>query len=173
MLSALPSLFLLLFYRTTPESPRYLCLKGRTADAVNILQKIAKMNGTKLPPGNIVTDHQIELHKVSDPSEDTRLLPPKKTEDEPSKEIDSNLGGISSLSMLLSPKMARSTILLWIVFFGNAFSYYGLVLLTSELNNRRSKCMPHSLQSEKSHDVSYKDVFIASFAGINYFIYLF
>ncbi|KAF7814617.1 organic cation/carnitine transporter 7 [Senna tora] len=165
-LSSLPALFLLVFYRMTPESPRYLCLQGRTADAVNILEKIAKMNGTKLPPGVIVSDHQIELHGLSCASEDTHLLSPRKNEGEPSTGMDTNFGGISSVLMLLSSKLARSTLLLWVVFFGNAFSYYGLVLLTSELNNRRSKCMPYGLQSEKSHDVNYRDVFIASFAEV-------
>lgn len=164
-LSSLPTSFLLLFYKVTPESPRYLCLKGRTTDAMNVLEKIARVNGTKLPSGILVSDHQIELHKIDNLSEDTRLLSPRKNDVESPKGMVSNLGGISSLLMLLSPKLARSTLLLWAVFFGNAFSYYGLVLLTSELHGH-SKCIPHKLQTEKSQDVRYKGVFIASFAGI-------
>ncbi|CAI8601502.1 unnamed protein product [Vicia faba] len=50
-LSSLPTSFLLLFYKITPESPRYLCLKGRTAEAVHVLETIATLNGTKLPSG--------------------------------------------------------------------------------------------------------------------------
>lgn len=163
-LSSLPTSFLLLFYKLTPESPRYLCLKGRTTDAINVLEKIARVNGRNLPSGILVSDHQIELQKIDNPSEDTRLLSAGKNEVEP-KGMISNIGGISSLRVLLSPKLARSTLLLWAVFFGNAFSYYGLVLLTSELNGH-SKCMPHKLQTEKSQDIRYKDVFIASFAGM-------
>lgn len=171
-LSSLPSLFLLLFYGVTPESPRYLCSKGRAADAVIILEKIAKMNGTKLPPGIIVSDNQIELNKINNPTEETRLLSSRKNEGEPTKGMDTDFGGISSLLTLLSAKLARSTLLLWVVFFGSAFSYYGLVLLTSKLNNGHSECMPHKLQSQKSHGVSYRDVFIASFAGIkNYCLF--
>ncbi|KAJ0021400.1 hypothetical protein Pint_32417 [Pistacia integerrima] len=60
-LSSLPSLLLLLFYRMTPESPRYLCLKGRTAEARLILEKIAKINGTPLPSGDLVSDREREL----------------------------------------------------------------------------------------------------------------
>ncbi|KAG5619482.1 hypothetical protein H5410_019306 [Solanum commersonii] len=50
------------------------------------------------------------------------------------------------------------------VFFGNAFSYYGLIFLTTELNDGQIKCIPAELQLKNSHDVSYRDVFIASFA---------
>ncbi|KAJ7952093.1 Organic cation/carnitine transporter 7 [Quillaja saponaria] len=165
-LSSLPSSLLLLFYKVAPESPRYLCLKGRTTDAVNILEKIARMNGSKLPVGTLVADHQIELHKIDNALEDTHLLSPRRIEDVPPDKMDSTVGGISSLLMLLSPKLVKSTLLLWIVFFGNAFSYYGLVLLTSELSAGHSKCMPHKLQSEKSQNVSYRDVFITSFAEL-------
>ncbi|XP_028776853.1 organic cation/carnitine transporter 7 [Neltuma alba] len=161
-LSSLPSLFLLLFYRMTPESPRYLCLKGRTTDAVNILEKIAKMNGTKLPPGIITSDNQTDLDSIN--TEETNLLSPKDGVG-PTKEMDNNFGGVSSFLTLLSSKLARSTLLLWVVFFGNAFSYYGLVLLTSEWNNGRSKCTSHRLQSE-NNGVSYRDVFVASFAEL-------
>ncbi|KAK7349059.1 hypothetical protein VNO77_06109 [Canavalia gladiata] len=164
-LSSLPTSFLLLFYKMTPESPRYLCLKGRTTEAISVLEKIARVNGTELPSGVLVSDHEIELHTIDNPSEDSLLLSPIKNEVEHPKGMVSNLGCISSLLMLLSPKLARSTLLLWAVFFGNAFSYYGLVLLTSELN-RHSKCTPHKLQTEKSQDISYKNVFIASFAEL-------
>ncbi|KAG6767758.1 hypothetical protein POTOM_026644 [Populus tomentosa] len=60
-LSALPSFLLLVFYTLTPESPRYLCLKGRKNEALNILKKIAKLNGKELPPGVVVAGNEIEL----------------------------------------------------------------------------------------------------------------
>ncbi|CBI18371.3 hypothetical protein VitviT2T_014462 [Vitis vinifera] len=163
-LSALPSLLLLIFYRVTPESPRYLCLKGRTTEALSVLEKIARMNRAELPPGILVSDHQVGVPENSNPSEDMKLLSPEADSGSSHKDIDSNMGGISSLFMLLSPKLLRSTLLLWMVFFGNAFSYYGLVLLTSELNNEQNKCGVAELQSEKTQDINYKDVFITSFA---------
>lgn len=163
-LSALPSLLLLIFYRVTPESPRYLCLKGRTTEALSVLEKIARMNRAELPPGILVSDHQVGVPESSNPSEDMKLLSPEADSGPSHKDIDSNVGGISSLFMLLSPKLLRSTLLLWMVFFGNAFSYYGLVLLTSELNNGQNKCGVAELQSEKTQDINYKDVFITSFA---------
>ncbi|CAK9146143.1 unnamed protein product [Ilex paraguariensis] len=163
-LSALPSSMLLLFYGATPESPRYLCMKGRRDDALNILEKVARMNGTKLPPGILVSDYEIELHGKDTESEDTQFLSPRQNGDLPPNGIDSKKGGILSLSMLLSTELFRSTLLLWVVFFGNAFSYYGLVLLTTELNNGNNKCILAQSQSKEPHDVSYKDVFITSFA---------
>ncbi|CAN6701417.1 unnamed protein product [Malus baccata var. baccata] len=163
-LSSLPSSLLLIFYWVAPESPRYLCLKGRTTEAINILEKVARMNGTKLPSGNLVSDLKIELPENSTPSEATRLISPTDKEDPTPKEMDSNVGGISSLLTLLSPKLIRSTLLLWVVFFGNAFSYYGLVLLTTELSSRHSTCTPGPIQSDKAMDTSYRDVFITSIA---------
>ncbi|PON90636.1 Major facilitator, sugar transporter-like [Trema orientale] len=165
-LSSIPSSLLLLFYWVAPESPRFLCLKGRTTEALGVLEKIARLNRTKLPPGILVSDHQIELQEKNPPSEDTRLLSPTGNHDATPKAMDSETGTFSSLLVLLSPKLVRSTLLLWFVFFGNAFSYYGLVLLTSELNNGHSKCMANKLQSEKSLDVSYRDIFITSFAEL-------
>uniref|UniRef100_A0A803PCP1 Major facilitator superfamily (MFS) profile domain-containing protein n=1 Tax=Cannabis sativa TaxID=3483 RepID=A0A803PCP1_CANSA len=167
-ISSIPSSLLLLFYWVAPESPRFLCSKGRTAEALNVLEKIARMNKAKLPPGILVSDHQIELQEKNTPSEeeDRRLLPSVGGESTISKTTDTKTGAFSSLLVLLSPKLIRSTLLLWFVFFGNAFSYYGLVLLTSELNNGHSKCYQSNLQSSKSQDVNYRDIFITSFAEL-------
>ncbi|KAK6915235.1 Major facilitator superfamily [Dillenia turbinata] len=162
-LSALPSSLLLLFYSITPESARYLCMKGRIADAANVMEKIARMNGKELPPGILVSDHQIELPDKSIPSDSTHLLSPTGDETISSKVEDSK-AGLSSLLMLLSPKLLRSTLLLWVVFFGNAFSYYGLVLLTTELNSGNSKCQSMLAKNSHDNDINYKDVLITSFA---------
>lgn len=161
-LSSLPSLLLLVFYRVTPESPRYLCLRGRTTDALSVLENIARLNGAKLPSGVLVSDHEVELEGQSNSAEDAHLLPTGKKEVETFSEKVP--GGFSSLFQLLSPELLKSTLLLWVVFFGNAFSYYGLVLLTTELHNGRNNCHTNALPSEESQGVSYKDVFITSFA---------
>lgn len=182
-LSSLPSSILLLFYRMTPESPRYLCLRGKTTEAYHILEKIARINGTTLPSGILVSDGERELENRS-------LLSPSNSDgavhegakgdsdsvsDPTDIEIDnltseqngSKLGCLSSLFMLLSPELIKSTLLLWVVFFGNAFSYYGLVLLTTELNSGNNRCASSEpMLYKKSQDINYKDVFITSFAGL-------
>ncbi|XP_074319277.1 organic cation/carnitine transporter 7-like isoform X2 [Silene latifolia] len=159
-LSALPSLILLIFYPATLESPRYFCLKGKKQKASKVLNKIAKMNKTELPPGVLLTDQEIELNGRTITQDGTQLS--GQSVDTP-KWKDSDLGIFRSLVMLLSPELARTTLLLWVTFFGNAFSYYGLVLLTTELNSKSSSCGTHR-QSHSSDTVNYKNVFIASFA---------
>ncbi|XP_050225092.1 organic cation/carnitine transporter 7 isoform X2 [Mercurialis annua] len=173
--AAFPSFLLLVFYNMTPESPRYLCLKGRKNEALRILERIAKLNGTGLPPGVLVTDGENELQEKSLPPDES--LPPEGgisrsphydegVNHPPIIWKDSNMGPFRSLLTLLSPKLARSTVLLWAVFFGNAFTYYGLVLLTTELNNRGRHCPFTAVQPNKPVDVNYKNVFITSFAEI-------
>uniref|UniRef100_A0A2P2QLF7 Uncharacterized protein MANES_14G000300 n=1 Tax=Rhizophora mucronata TaxID=61149 RepID=A0A2P2QLF7_RHIMU len=166
-LSALPSFLLLMFYSITPESPRYLCLKGRKNDAHRILEKVAELNGKKLPVGILVSDHELGMQRKSISSEGAHLLSPAEDENinPPSKWKDSEMGPFNSLSILLSPKLVRSSLLIWLVFFGNAFSYYGLVLLTTELNNGNNNCHHTEVQLQKFEGINYKDVLITSFAG--------
>ncbi|KAD6454852.1 hypothetical protein E3N88_09558 [Mikania micrantha] len=157
-ISSLPSSLLLIFYRVVPESPRYLCLKGRTTEALRILEKVAKINGQTLPPGILVSDHEIQLNEKSAEAEDAHLLSHNDGT------IDRSLKqNVSTMALLFSPELIKPTLLLWVVFFGNAFSYYGLVLLTTELHNGRNSCVPTHLQP-RHQELSYKDIFITSFA---------
>ncbi|KAL0676113.1 hypothetical protein Bca4012_004094 [Brassica carinata] len=113
-LSSIPSSLLLMFYKWTPESPRYLILQGKKAEALSILEKIARTNGTQLPK-----------------------------------------------------ELIKRTLLLWVVFFGNAFAYYGVVLLTTELKTSQNSCYPTEKElTHSSNDVNYRDIFIASFAEL-------
>ncbi|XP_065881910.1 organic cation/carnitine transporter 7-like isoform X2 [Euphorbia lathyris] len=156
-ISSLPSFSLLLFYRFVPESPRYLCTKGKTDDAQKILQKIALVNQTKLPNGMLVCDNIIGS---DDPSYSSCRSPLVSSNKE-------KVSGLSSFFILFSSKLIRTTFLLWILYFANAFSYYGIVLLTSELSGGKSKCGSAILQSENLHDESlYADVFITSLAEL-------
>ena len=159
-LSSVPSFMALLFYGFTPESPRYLCMKGRITDTHKILEKIARVNRKTLPPGRLVSDQNISLDEEFAPSEYSHLLCPTGNKTNVFK------AGFSSLLILFSSKLIRTTLSLWILFFGNAFSYYGIILLTSELSSGQSKCGSIALHSENSHgDSLYVDVFITSLAG--------
>jgi len=167
-LSALPSFLLLVFYTLTPESPRYLCLKGRKNEALIILKKIAKLNGKELPPGVVVAGNEIELqgnnHLPESKDKDVCAAPPPPPPPPP-KQKDSHMGVFKSVLIIFSPRLVRSTLLLWVVIFANAFSYYGLVLLTTELNDRSNTCHQTKKQSQKPANINYKQVFITSFAG--------
>lgn len=159
-LSSGPSFFVLLLYGLAPESPRFLCMKGRLSEAHNILEKAASLNGTVLPNGTLVFDQMQDPDRESAASERTSLLSPRVD-----KEYNCKANS-SSLLVLLSAKLIRTNLLLWFLFFGNTFSYYGIILLTSELSSDQSKCTAITMHSEKSENASlYIDVFVTSLAG--------
>ncbi|KAE8687163.1 Organic cation/carnitine transporter 7 [Hibiscus syriacus] len=162
--SSVPSFALLLLFGVAPESPRYLCMKGRTSDALRILEKIASVNQTKLPPGVLVSGTSSYKDEESAPStsEDTRpLLPPLSDNTKQSK------SGFSSFFMLFSSKLIRTTLLLWVLFFGDSFSYYGIILLTSKLSSIQSGCFQslHTTRNLQGADL-YTNAFITSMAAI-------
>ncbi|XP_068638869.1 organic cation/carnitine transporter 7-like [Aristolochia californica] len=164
VLSSLPSSMLLLFYNVVPESPRYLCMKGRTAEAFQVLEKVARVNQKKLPPGMLVLDHDTG-NPI--PMESIVLLSEEVHEADKVEKIEPKVECFSSVLILLSPKLLKSTLLLWMVFFGNAFSYYGLVLLTSEISSGHKKCAPNAVVLEKTENANlYRDVFITSLAEV-------
>lgn len=159
----MPSFVLLLFYGVVPDSPRYLCLNGRTDDAMLVLENVARVNEKPLPYGTLVSEQKKELHEKLNPSEDAHLI------SEPShitvNEIaESKLGGFHALYWILSPTLIRTTLLLWMDFIGNSFAYYSIVLLTTELVNKK-KCSVMLLSNQAADVNSYEDVFITSFAG--------
>ncbi|CAI5458066.1 unnamed protein product [Closterium sp. Yama58-4] len=55
LLSATPFALLLLLYPFLPESPRFLLLKGNASAAHIVLEKAARTNGKRLPPGRLVS----------------------------------------------------------------------------------------------------------------------
>ncbi|CAG7882458.1 hypothetical protein BRARA_C03447 [Brassica rapa] len=167
-LSSIPSSLLLMFYKWTPESPRYLILQGRKAEALSILEKIARTNGTQLPKGVLGSEMETEMEETkSHPTESTHLLKPGELEEAPPpvSKIVLKPDDKGPLLTLLSPELIKRTLLLWVVFFGNAFAYYGVVLLTTELKISQNSCYPTEKElTHSSNDVNYRDVFIASFA---------
>ncbi|KAL1531256.1 organic cation/carnitine transporter 7-like isoform X2 [Salvia divinorum] len=81
---------------------------------------------TTLQNGTLVLDH------IKD---DNDFPPP---EDAPVVDEADNYKSSPSPStffLLFSPKLIRTTLALWFLYFGNTFSYYGVILLTSELSN--------------------------------------
>lgn len=161
-LSSVPSFFLLVFYYFTTESPRYLCMKGRKSEATEVLEKVAKMNGATLPAGSLISDHNIESMEIPVTAESTGSTEQTNT----TTEKKSNRRPVFTVVKLLSRKLIRSTLLVWMVFFGNAFSYYGVVLLTSELNNNSRSCTPGAKSTSAANVVNYKDILITSVAEV-------
>ncbi|KAH9805454.1 Organic cation/carnitine transporter 7 [Citrus sinensis] len=155
-LSSVPSFAVLLLYGLAPETPKYLCTAGKMADAAHVLEKMAQRNGTNLPSGMLVSD------ETATPDEE--VIIPEHT---PLLSSTVNKSGSSSFLMLLSTELIRTTLLLWFLFFGNSFIYYGVILLTSELNSEEARCGSTLLLLEHAQDASlYVNVFITSLAEL-------
>lgn len=161
LVSSVPCFAAFFLYFLTMETPRYLYLNGKIADAHDVLKKMATINKTELPSGKLVSEKMSNLNEDFTPLEDTRLL--STTE----QEINVVKSGNSSILTLFSPSLVKTTLLLWVVYFGNSFSYYGVVLMTSELSSGESKCHASVLRSSLLTDSSlYINVFITSFAEL-------
>ncbi|XP_050263510.1 organic cation/carnitine transporter 7-like isoform X5 [Quercus robur] len=159
--SSLPSFVLLLFYSLAPESPRYLCVKGNTTDALRILEKMAQLNQQKLPSGLLVSTKTDRKDEEFAPTEEVLLLSSTRKNTEVVKNF------LSTVCMIFSPNLTRTTLLLWMFYFGNVFSYYGIILLTSELSSGESKCGSTRFHPKNLQDASlYIDVFITSLAEL-------
>lgn len=138
----------------------YLYTKGRSRDAYLVLESLALTNGRELPSGMLVSPETDGMNEDFVNDDEVPLLVPceKKT-----TEVKS---GLSTISVLFSSTLIRTTLLLWILFFGNSFFYYGIILLTSGLSSGQSRCGSSELNLEDSVDESlYYNVFITSFAG--------
>lgn len=187
-LSSVPLAVLLLFYSFVPESPRYLASKGDTAKAVKILQQMADTNGRPLPAGRLIASqqHELEIERrtsernlemgkglhLSEGEEKSLLVLSESKVDTHGQRKNNNValnGVFSNFTALLSPPLISSTLLLWSVFFANAFTYYGLVLLTSQLSGGEADCVLDPTATSAAHspgsDHLYRDVFVSSIGG--------
>ena len=131
-------------------------MKGKFEEAHHILEKAARVNGTTLQNGTLVLDH-IRDNEFAEPEDAPGIDEADNHKSSPSP---------STFLLIFSPKLIRATLALWFLFFGNTFSYYGVILLTSELSGGGSKCTPTNAHSKQSqHANLYLDVFITSLAG--------
>ncbi|KAJ0090865.1 hypothetical protein Patl1_14005 [Pistacia atlantica] len=159
-LSSLPSFAVLLLHGLVPESPRYLCMAGQTADAHRVLENIALKNAKKLPSGMLLPDNISRLDNEFSVPEHNPLLSSSANKTTQFK------SGFSPIYSLFSSRLIRTTFLLWVLFFAETFLYYGVILLTSELSVERSEC-GLALSLQKARDASlYIEVFITSLAEL-------
>lgn len=104
---AVPALFAAYLRRAVPESPRYLEASGRGREADNLIRIMEKQAGLEEYPEK--GQPQVFQDKAGDVK--VRL----------------------SLGELWSKKYARSTFVLWVIWIGINFGYYGFVLWTPSL----------------------------------------
>ncbi|CAJ0941601.1 unnamed protein product, partial [Mesorhabditis belari] len=114
LLSSCPLAFFAICSMWLPESARYDMASGHPEKALATLMKVAKENGRSLPAGELVASKV----QTSGPIGETR----------------------GHLSNLLSPDLRKTTLLLWVIWMVNAFSYYGMVLYTTVLFQSHDEC---------------------------------
>ncbi|XP_030941432.1 organic cation/carnitine transporter 7-like [Quercus lobata] len=84
-----------------PESPRYLCMKGNTTDALRILEKMAQLNQRKLPSGLLVSTKTDRKDEEFSPTEEVLLLSSTK------KNTESFLDFCYHLSAIIVDRVGR------------------------------------------------------------------
>jgi putative MFS transporter len=98
-IGALPALYVFFIRMGVPESIRYLINKGRHAEALEIVSKIERLAGIEAPVRPAATSNA-DLTNF--------------TEDK------------IAFKELWTCKLAKRTIILWIIWFGIVYSYYGI-----------------------------------------------
>ncbi|KAG9153501.1 hypothetical protein Leryth_019784 [Lithospermum erythrorhizon] len=158
--SCVTPLSVLLIGCVIPESPRYLCMKGKISEAYKVLEKVALFNGTKVPPGVLIFSPLIQKDEEHASTEVGPLL------DTIGKKIDNSRSPFSSLFPFFSRKLLKTTLLTWILYFTNVFTYYGIIFFTSELSVGQNRCGPPlNVQENNQQDAtSYANIFINSLA---------
>ncbi|XP_074642627.1 synaptic vesicle 2-related protein-like isoform X2 [Tubulanus polymorphus] len=112
-LSAIPLLIFAAFCVWLPESARFDIARGHPEKALATLERIAKENGKPMPQGRLIYNI------------------PKVTEENVKR---------GQLKDLFSIDLRKTTIILWVIWLACAFSYYGIVLMTTELFETGDKC---------------------------------
>ena len=112
---AAPAFFAAVLRRKVPESPRYLELNGRSEEA-----------------DALVTHMETEAGVSTPEQEKTRIVVP---------DVKSTASGLRTL---WRKPYVRTTVVLWVIWFGINFGYYGFVLWTPTLLMRQGFTMVHS-----------------------------
>ena len=114
--SSLPLLVFTLLCFWLPESARYDASRGQTEAALATLRRIAKANNKPMPLGQLRETFQFKHLKVKR----------------------------GQIKDLFSRSLRLTTVLLWFIWLANAFSYYGIVLMTTELFETKDGCHGNS-----------------------------
>jgi MFS family permease len=144
---ATPVLILLSIVPFIPESPRYLYVQKQYDEAELVLHKIMKWNRKPIMEGKLLRPHDDNTVDIELQDKEAEPVPVPQ-----SPSLYERIRKISAFS-LFSKKYWRITIALLVIWFVNAFCYYGAALMT-----------PSYFQSKDTD--GYFEVFITSVAEI-------
>lgn len=121
LVSTIPLGILLCAMYFVPESPYYTATKGDAATTRRTLERVCRVNGrgAALPKGMLLLPSSVSSSwgdRADDPWWRRAFRPFRR------------------VGALLRPNSRVTTVLLWFLFFAIAFSYYGVVLLTTEVH---------------------------------------
>jgi len=113
-----------------PESARYHLAIGDDESALKTLEKIAEDNNKSLPEGVLVNTNTVSFRKfIFFHQYSSYICLLKRVLSKPGKLMD-----------LVSREHRFYTFILFVIWFSNAFSYYGIVLLTTEMFEMGNAC---------------------------------
>lgn len=119
-IGAIPALYIWVVRRSLPESPRWLESVGRISEATAVVESIeaenAKITGTR----------------ASAQPQDREFIPEPQTS--------------AAFSQLWSERFRRRTLMLWILWFGLVFGYYGIFIWLPSLLVRAGYSMVNSFK---------------------------
>ncbi|OXA51668.1 organic cation transporter protein [Folsomia candida] len=116
IISALPGLFLFLYYPIITESPRWLITAGRGEEALQIIKKIAKTNRVEID-----NDEMAEMV--------AELIQKQKN--------DQKRKSIGFWTLFQNYRLAKNTIFLVIAWSMNCLLYYGITLNTTSMEGNK------------------------------------
>ncbi|XP_050733892.1 beta-alanine transporter-like isoform X2 [Eriocheir sinensis] len=110
--TTIPFLAFLLFWWVLPESPRWLLANGRVDEAEKIMEKMARVNGKKLPQNymaNLRRKFEVEQYMAG-------------KEDKPA----SSQKTYGVMDLFRTPNLCRKTLIITFIWFTNTSVYVGL-----------------------------------------------
>ena len=114
-----------------PESVRVLASKGNKNGAMKVLKKIERLHFRSLPPGELVLPSCQLLERSAEWNE---------LESEENFKEPSDLNFVAKFKRLFLRGMWKTTPLVWLMWFGIAWLYYGTILLTTVMLQSNPHC---------------------------------